>query len=83
MAQKKHSRSIARKSSAARKRAKSAGVSLGQTLAAINERTSQMEATVGFIKRELDTLFRMTAKMPDGRTLINVVGTILAKVERL
>jgi hypothetical protein len=53
-----------------------AEISLAQKLADIDERTQKIE-------NMLKGLVRMTARLPDGRTLVNVVGTIEAKVNQL
>jgi hypothetical protein len=63
---------------------------MAQTLAAIDARTEQMAQTLAAIddklddlKERIDTFRSMTARMPDGRTLINVIGTIEDKVNSL
>ena len=53
------------------------GVSIHQmaeTVAIIDARTTKIDD-------KLNALIAMTARMPDGRTLINVVGTILHEVQ--
>ena len=51
-------------------------ISLAQKLADIDARTQRLETM-------LNGLIRATARVPDGRTLINVVGTIENKVNQL
>jgi hypothetical protein len=54
---------------------------LAQALATIDARTAQMDRKLDDLKEALRALSSMTARMPDGRTLINVVGTILDEVQ--
>jgi len=51
-------------------------ISLAQKLAGIEARTKRIEDA-------LNSLVRMVARLPDGRTLVNVIGTIEAKVSQL
>ena len=53
-----------------------AEISLAQKLAEIDARTKRIDTI-------LTSLFRKTAQMPDGRTLVGVIGTIEAKIDRL
>lgn len=53
---------------------------MAQTLATIDARTAKMDQKLDDIISRLKTLSSMTSRMPDGRTLVNVVGTIEAKV---
>ena len=52
-----------------------------QTLATIDARTEEMDRKLKALSEALRALTSMTARMPDGRTLINVVGTILTEVQ--
>lgn len=52
-----------------------------QALATIDARTAQVDRKLDQLNDGLIGLARMTARMPDGRTLINVVGTILDEVQ--
>jgi|SRR5215211_101773 len=56
---------------------------MAQTLAIIDTRTAEMDQKLDDILSRLKTLHLMTARMPDGRSLINVVGTIWDKVNTL
>jgi hypothetical protein len=49
---------------------------MAQTLATIDARTAEMDRKLDDLTAILKALASMTARMPDGRTLINVVGTI-------
>jgi hypothetical protein len=55
---------------------------MAQTIADIDARTAAMSGQLERILQGLNTLTAMTARMPDGRTLINVVATILNEVEQ-
>ena len=48
---------------------------MATAIAAIDGRTAEMN-------QKLDSLLSMTARAPDGRTLINLVETILNKVQQ-
>jgi hypothetical protein len=54
-----------------------ADISLRQMAASI----AAIDARTANIDQNLDALIRMTARAPDGRTLINLVATILADVQ--
>ena len=54
---------------------------LAETLDAIDARTTRMERQLDEIHDALRALISMTARLPDGRTLINAVGMILHEVE--
>jgi hypothetical protein len=54
---------------------------MAQSVAAIDARTAEMDRKLDDLSERLNTFISMTARMPDGRTLINVVGTILEKVQ--
>jgi hypothetical protein len=54
---------------------------MAQTLATIDGRTAQMDRELDDLRSSLRALHSMTVRMPDGRTLINVVGTILNEVQ--
>jgi hypothetical protein len=56
---------------------------MAQTLATIDERTARMDRKLdGIFDRfdgvedRIERLFSFTARVPDGRSLVNVVGTI-------
>jgi hypothetical protein len=54
---------------------------MAQTLATVDARTAQMNRKLDDLTNNLRGLSLSTARMPDGRTLINVVGTILNEVQ--
>jgi hypothetical protein len=54
---------------------------MAQSVAAIDARTAEMDRKLDDLSERLNKFISMTARMPDGRTLINVVGTILDKVQ--
>jgi hypothetical protein len=53
---------------------------MAQTLATIDARTAEMNQKLDERLDRLKTLSSNTARMPDGRSLVNVVGTIWDKV---
>lgn len=54
---------------------------LAQALATIEARTAQMDRKLDGITDNLRALTSMTGRHPDGRTLINLVATILDEVQ--
>jgi hypothetical protein len=56
---------------------------MAQTLAILDTRTAEMDQKLDDILSRLKTLSLMTSRMPDGRSLVNVVGTIWDKVNTL
>jgi hypothetical protein len=56
---------------------------MAQTLAILDTRTAEMDQKLDDIISRLKTLSSMTSRMPDGRSLVNVVGSIWDKVKTL
>ena len=54
---------------------------LVQALTSIEARTAQIDRKLDALNESLAALHSMTARMPDGRTLISVVATILDEVQ--
>jgi hypothetical protein len=53
---------------------------LAHTVAALNDRLADIDHKLDDLTESVKGLASMTARAPDGRTLINLVGTILNKV---
>jgi hypothetical protein len=59
-----------------------AELSLRQFMATIDARTAEIDRKLDAINSSLSALHRMTARLSDGRTLVNAVATILSELEK-
>lgn len=56
-------------------------LSLRESLETIDARMVEMNRKLDDLGEALRSLISMTARLPDGRTLVNAVGTILNEVQ--